>query len=106
MKGFLALGDGQSAHQLLEEMTERGLPASFVTYHALLNARVQAGDLQSAWRLVEEMTGASLVPNAVTCSILLKAFVTPSHARDLSKVMRLIETMETPMDEVLFASVA
>lgn len=106
MKGYLALGDGQSAHRLLAEMTECGLPASFVTYHALLNARVQAGDLTEAWRLLSDMRAASLVPNAVTCSILLKAFVTPSHAHDLSKVMILIDAMETPLDEVLFASVA
>jgi len=105
MKGYLALGDSQSAHQMLDEMTRLGLPASFVTYHALLNARVQAGDVKSSWHLVDEMALAGLAPNAVTCSILLKAFATPAHANDLSRVMRLIESIEV-MDEVLFASVA
>jgi pentatricopeptide repeat protein len=87
-------------------MKEVGLPASLVTYHGLLNAKVQVGDIREAWRLVEELKSTGLVPNAVTCSILLKAFVTPAHAHDLSRVISLIESMDTPMDEVLFASVA
>jgi len=87
-------------------MKDRGLPASLVTYHGLLNARVQACDIRAAWCLVDEMVATGLVPNAVTCSILLKAFVSHSHADDLSRVMKLIECMDTPMDEVLFASVA
>jgi len=106
MKGYLLLGDCQSAHQLLEEMTERGLPPSLVTCHALLNARVQGGDLPAAWRLIDEMKAVALAPNAVTCSILLKAFVTPSHAHGLCRVMNMIESMTSPMDEVLFASLA
>jgi len=106
MKGHLITGNSRAARQLLTEMKEAGLPASLVTYHGLLNAKVQGGDIKEAWRLVEELRSAGLVPNAVTCSILLKAFVNPTHARDLSKVISLIESMDTPMDEVLFASVA
>lgn len=106
MKGQLAVGDSRAAHRLLEEMNERGLSASLVTYHKLLNAKVQASDVRAAWCLVEDMQAASLVPNAVTYSILLKAFVGPSHANDLARAMKLIDVMETSMDEVLFASVA
>jgi len=106
MKGFLASGDAHAAHLLLDEMSQRGLPASLVTYHGLLNAKVQTGDIRGAWSLVDQLQAAGLVPNAVTCSILLKAFSAASHGADLSRVMNLIDTMETPMDEVLFASVA
>lgn len=106
MKGQLAVGDNRAAHQMLEEMTQRGLSASLVTYHKLLNSKVQTGDVRAAWRLVEEMQKARLAPNAVTYSILLKAFVGPPHANDLAKAMKLIDIMETAMDEVLFASVA
>jgi len=105
MKGHLMLGDCQAAHLLFDEMRKQGLSASFVTFHALLNARVQAGDVRSAWRLVDEMETAGLRPNAVTCSILLKAFQNHSHAKDIAKVMKLIDSIEL-MDEVLFASVA
>jgi len=106
MKGQLATGDSRSAHRLLEEMNERGLAASLVTYHKLLNAKVQAGDVRSSWQLIHEMQNAGLSPNAVTYSILLKAFVGPSHANDLARAMKLVDVMQTSMDEVLFASVA
>lgn len=106
MKGHLASGDNEAAHRLLDEMSERGLPASLVTYHKLLNSKVQAKDVKGAWRLVEDLQVASLVPNAVTYSILLKGFTSAAHSNDLSRAMKLVDVMETPMDEVLFASVA
>jgi len=106
MKGQLAAGDTRAAHQLLGEMTDRGLFASLVTYHKLLNVRVQAHDLRGAWRLVEDMHANKLTPNAVTYSILLKAFTAPMHAKDLKEAMKLVDAMESPLDEVLFASVA
>lgn len=106
IKGQLAAGNSRAAQQLLTEMRASGLSAGLITYHSLLNAKVQVGDTREAWRLIEELKSAGLVPNAVTCSILLKAFVRPCHANDLSWAMDLIESMESPMDEVLFASVA
>jgi len=88
------------------EMRAAGLSAGLITYHSLLNAKVQQGDTREAWRLIAELKSAGLVPNAVTCSILLKAFVRPCHAHELSKAMDLMESMESQMDEVLFAFAA
>jgi len=106
IKGQLATGNSRAAQALLCEMRAAGLSAGLITYHSLLNAKVQQGDTREAWRLIAELKSAGLVPNAVTCSILLKAFVRPCHAHELSKAMDLMESMESPMDEVLFASVA
>lgn len=44
MKSHLADGKMDVAHQLLKEMTDNGMPASLVTYHGLLKAKVQSGD--------------------------------------------------------------
>jgi len=106
MKGQLTAGNSRAAHKLLDEMIDRGLSASLVTYHKLLNSKVQVHDVRGAWRLVEDMQAAALVPNAVTYSILLKGFTSMSNANDLVRAMKLVDVMETPMDEVLFASVA
>jgi len=106
IKGHLATGNSRAAQLLLGEMRVAGLSAGLITYHSLLNAKVQVGDSREAWRLIEELKAAGLVPNAVTCSILLKVFVRPCHAHDLCRAMDLIESMQSPMDEVLFASVA
>jgi pentatricopeptide repeat protein len=106
IKGFLSSGDTSGARQLLKEMQEVGLNAGLITYHSLLNAKVQAGETSEAWKIIDELQGAGLAPNAVTCSILLKAYTRPSHAHSLNRAIALIEAMESPMDEVLFASVA
>lgn len=105
MKGHLAEGKMDMAHQLLKEMTDNGMPASLVTYHGLLKAKVQSGDSRAAWRLVDEMVNVRLAPNAVTCSILLKT-CTNNNSTDLARVMDLINSMDASVDEVLFASVA
>jgi len=106
MKGHIANGNIQAAHKLLKEMSDNGLPASLVTYHGLLNASVQCADRIGAWRLIGQMKEANLIPNAVTCAILLKASIDRSHGADVCRVMALIDTMNSPIDEVLFASVA
>jgi len=106
MKGHLADGKMNAALQLLKEMSDSNMPASLVTYHGILNARVQSGDNRGAWSLVEQMKTSGLVPNAVTCSILLKALTTRAHAADVSRVVDLMDAMDTGVDEVLFASMA
>jgi len=106
MKGHLADGKMNAALQLLKEMSDSNMPASLVTYHGILNARVQMGDARGAWALVEQMKASGLVPNAVTCSILLKAMTTRGHAADVSRVVQLMDSMNTAVDEVLFASMA
>lgn len=106
MKGHLADGKMNAALELLKEMSDSNMPASLVTYHGILNARVQSGDTRGAWELVEQMKKSGLCPNAVTCSILLKALTTRAHAADVSKVVALMDAMETGVDEVLFASLA
>jgi len=106
MKGHLADNKMHAALQLLKEMSDSNMPASLVTYHGILNARVQMGDSRGAWSLVEQMKSSGLSPNAVTCSILLKAMTTRAQAGDVSRVVELMDAMDTAVDEVLFASMA
>jgi len=104
MKGRLAKGNIDAAHALFQEMSARGLAATNVTFHCLLNAYVQKGDRRGMWRMVEQMQAAGHHPNAVTCSILLKAVVSPAWFADLQRIVRLVEVAQQPSDEVLFAS--
>merc|ERR1719238_1614084 len=105
LKSYLKGGMVDEASQLLQEMSERGLPANNITYNELLNAKVQSKDRRGMWKLIEQMQAAKVTPNAVTCSILLKALTANSHGTDISRTMDLIDRMEEPMDEVLFSSV-
>mmetsp|Transcript_23221 Transcript_23221/g.37138 ORF Transcript_23221/g.37138 Transcript_23221/m.37138 type:complete len:919 (-) Transcript_23221:95-2851(-) len=103
MKGYIAAGHEGEAKGLLSEISKQGMVATRASFHGLLNARVNARDSKGAWKLVEDMQTAGIQPNAVTCSILLKGRL--NSLADVSRVLALIDSMDQPMDEVLFLSV-
>merc|ERR1719160_261376 len=105
LKAYLSRGCMQDAHNLLKEMSARGLPANKVTFNELLHAKVLAKDRRGLWSLVEEMRTAGVRANSVTCSILLKSLSVNSPPGDVEKVIRLIDEVEEAIDEVLFSSV-
>merc|ERR1719163_50034 len=101
LKSYLHAGKVDEASQLVQEMTDRGLPANKITYNELLNAKVQSKDRRGMWKLIEQMQAVGVAPNSVSCSILLKSLTINSHKSDVSRTMALIDQMEEPMDEVL-----
>lgn len=103
IKGYILNGQESLAKPLLAEISEKGLGPNRVSFHALLNARVNDSDFPGAWKIVGQMQAAGLCPNAVTCSILLKNKMTP--ASEVQRVLLLIDAMTEPMDEVLFLTV-
>ncbi|CAJ1378370.1 unnamed protein product, partial [Effrenium voratum] len=105
LKGHLAAGRMADARNLVQEMSTQGLSANKVTYNELLNAKVAARDRQGMWTIVEEMLQAGLKANLITCSILLKSLTQHSAETDLARVMELINSLEEPIDEVLFSSI-
>ncbi|OLP79066.1 Pentatricopeptide repeat-containing protein [Symbiodinium microadriaticum] len=94
-----------SYNTVLKEMTSRGLAANKVTYNELLNAKVAARDRVGMWSIVDQMLQAGLKANLITCSILLKSLTQHSAETDLARVLSLIDSVEEPIDEVLFSSI-
>jgi len=105
LKAHLKKGQVDEAQVLLREMSSRGLQASKVTYHELLNAMVKNRDMRGTWKLVDEMRDAGVSMNSVTVSILLKSLTDRSSRSEIQKTMGFLETLEEPVDEVLFSSV-
>ncbi|CAE7411948.1 unnamed protein product [Symbiodinium sp. CCMP2456] len=105
LKGYLASGRLGEARSLVQEMTSRGLAANKVTYNELLNAKVAARDRVGMWSIVDQMLQAGLKANLITCSILLKSLTQHSAETDLARVLSLIDSVEEPIDEVLFSSI-
>mmetsp|Transcript_72746 Transcript_72746/g.170568 ORF Transcript_72746/g.170568 Transcript_72746/m.170568 type:complete len:869 (-) Transcript_72746:213-2819(-) len=105
LKGYLASGRLGEARSLVQEMTSRGLAANKVTYNELLNAKVAARDRAGMWSIVDQMLQAGLKANLITCSILLKSLTQHSAETDLARVLSLIDSVEEPIDEVLFSSI-
>merc|ERR1719379_1919227 len=105
VKAYLSWNQAEQAQALLQEMSRRGLPPNKVTYNELLDARVTAKDRRGMWSVVEDMQASGVAPSPATCSILLKALTQHSLASDVSRTMEVLDMMQEPMDEVLFASV-
>jgi len=104
IKHYLGQGQDTAAKKLLTELSDKGMTAMRSTFHGLLNATVNANDLKGSWKLVREMQASGIDPNAVTCSMLMKGSL--NSLADLSRVLALIESMDSAMDERLFMSVA
>jgi len=102
---LLKKGYTEQAQQLLREMATRGVPASRVTFHELLHAKVVAGDEKSSWKLIDAMCAADLNPDSVTCSILVKILQRGASASSIERVMKLVAEVGGPVDEVLLSSV-
>lgn len=102
---LLRKGHTEQAQQLLREMAARSVPASKVTFHELLHAKVVAGDEKSSWKLIDAMRAADLHPDSVTCSILVKILQRGASASSIERVMKLVAEVGGPIDEVLVSSV-
>lgn len=105
LKAYLSCGRFQDARNLVQEMSTRGVQANKVTYNELLNAKVVAKDRAGMWNIVEEMVRAGVRASFITCSILLKSLTTTSTPSEVKRVMDLIDTVDEPVDEVLFSSI-
>merc|ERR1719159_596140 len=105
LKMYLRTNKHHEAELLLTQMREHGLNPNKITYNELINAKVEAGDRHGVWELVTEMKKQGETPNSVTCSILLKALTERASKQDVKRTMDFVESMEDPMDEVLFSSV-
>lgn len=105
LKVLLGLRRHDEVQKLLREMASRGLPASRVTFHELLHARVIADDRTGMWKLVDEMQAAGLEVDAVTCSILVKSLRNGASASSMERVMKLVAEVGGLVDEVLLSSV-
>jgi len=104
LKALLSSNQMAEGKKLLREMSERGLPASRVTFHQLLNAEVAAGNQRGIWKVVDEMQAAGHTPDVVTCSILAKCLKDGAHPWNVERVMNLVAELSGPIDEVLLSS--
>merc|ERR1712100_98715 len=64
LKAHIKRGQVNEAQELLREMPARGLTASKVTYHELLNMMVTNRDKKNTWRLLDEMREAGVTMNS------------------------------------------
>lgn len=105
LKAHLKRGETKEGHALVQEMAVRGLHANAVTYNQLLHAKVLAKDHKGILSVIDNMHAAGLRATSIFCSILLKSLTAESGDADIKYFMSLVDEIEEPIDEVLFASV-
>jgi len=117
IKAHLRFEQFDKARALMEEMRLAGHAPNQVTYNEFVNAiahrhggprHQQRGEAPrpELWSLIAEMQDAGVPPNRITCSILLGSLGKDSSESDVSRMMKLLNGMEEPMDEVLLSSSA
>mmetsp|Transcript_29286 Transcript_29286/g.77388 ORF Transcript_29286/g.77388 Transcript_29286/m.77388 type:complete len:1025 (+) Transcript_29286:162-3236(+) len=105
IKAHLQIGDAKRARACVDHMRNNaGLAPNVVTYNELIDALIKK-DARAAWTLVDEMRAAGVQPNHVTCSIVLKSIQPGSRTSDVERALKLLDTMDDEMDEVLLSSV-
>jgi len=106
IKKHLLRGDFGGARAAIESMRAAGgsLAPNCVTFNELIDATIRTSS-EGAWVLIEEMKASGLQPNNVTCSILLKSVQQSSNAREVERVMAVVDDMDDAMDEVLLSSI-
>merc|ERR1719162_998686 len=100
IKAHLKNDNFEKARSLMDEMKQKNLQPSRVTFNELINAMVMKGGesrRSEIWDLVSEMREAGVKPNQVTCSILMKKSNSLSDADDIMKTMDLINMSDEPM---------
>jgi len=104
IKAQLLFGNGVEARKTVQLMRTAGLQPNCVTFNELLDSCTKC-DAKDVWPLLDEMQACGVKPNHITCSILLKTIKATSTARNVEKVLEVMDAMTDEIDEVLLSSV-
>jgi len=104
MHALMKWGRIEEVHKVLHSMRAAGFQPSCMTFNKLLSVAVTS-DASVTWKIVDEMKAFGVKPDQVSCSILLKNRCISSKVANLEKVIVMLESLDTEIDEVLFNSV-
>jgi pentatricopeptide repeat protein len=104
IKAHLQSGNVQGARAALDAMRTAGLSPNTVTYNELLDEMLKRSR-EGVWDLIDEMNASGVKPTAVTCSILLKNIQRNSLPSDVERTLKILDSLESDIDEVLLSSV-
>lgn len=108
IKAFLRREQYDRVRSLMDQMRKAGFAPNGVTYNELIHAMARSEDphrRSTIWKVVEEMRNAGVEPNRITYSILLKNLGPRTPHSEVSAMMRLMDNLREPMDEVLSCSI-
>lgn len=104
MKAYICTRNFEKAKDVMSLMHAAGQQPNRVSFHQLLDASLTHCP-DAVWSILGEMQACGYQPSQITCSILLKATQSNSRNSNLDRTMKVIDSMEEEMDEVLLGSI-
>lgn len=108
LKAFLRREEYERVSAFMDQMRKAGFAPNGVTYNELIHALARSPNPQrrnQIGKVVDEMRREGIEPNRITYSILLKNLGPKTPFSEVTSLMRLMDTMREPMDEVLSCSI-
>jgi pentatricopeptide repeat protein len=104
IKAHVLAGNMADVQKTVELMKQAGIEPNCVTFNELLDACIKFNNGE-VWSLLDQMKACGVRPNHITCSILFKTIKANSSAKNVERVLEVMESMPEDMDEVLLSSI-
>lgn len=91
LKGYAHQKSASKALMILDEMLERGVKPTDITFNTAMDATVRGSQLKDAWTVLERMQEAGFQGDKYTCTILLKALNNDTTPVQLSKLVQMLQ---------------
>jgi len=91
LKGYAHQKSASKALMILDEMVERGVKPTDITFNTAMDATVRGCQLKDAWKVLERMQEAGFPGDKYTCTILLKALHDDTTPMQLSKLVQMLQ---------------
>lgn len=104
IKAYLGAGNASEAKKMVQCMKDADMPPNCVTFNELMDACIKK-NVDDVFLVLDEMSSCGVKPNHITCSILLKTIRAGSSARNVERVLNVMDSVAEEMDEVLLSSV-
>ncbi|KAF8029351.1 hypothetical protein BT93_E1905 [Corymbia citriodora subsp. variegata] len=85
--GWLEKGEWETAYQLFDEMLEKKVQPTVVTYNSLMGFLCMKGDIERAMGLLEDMTHKGKYPNASKYALLMEGLCLLGNYEEAKKLM-------------------
>lgn len=105
LKGFTREKDLERVWEVFEEMRERRVELSVVTYNTVIDACARCGQANRIDGLLKDMEARHIEPNVITFSTMIKAFC---QAGEMQRGFEILEKMRSTIgvrpDEIVYNS--
>jgi pentatricopeptide repeat protein len=106
LKGFSHQKRFDRVWMLYEEMLDRGIEFSIITFNTILDACARSGDIGRITTILESMTGQGIQPNLITYGIVIKGYCQENRLEEALQVWEsMISSTDLKPDEIMYNTI-